>query len=84
MEFNEEHKKQIDNVIINVSGEVDLTNIGSPSEIVDYIEEKYECESDISTNGWDVDFFISFKIGDFKFMLCGSWYYGKSKFCVEY
>ena len=34
---------------------------------------------DIETNGWDVDFWISFEYKETSFCFSGSWYYGNYK-----
>lgn len=46
------------------------------NDYAEAFEELGTYDSDWETNGWDVDFWISFTVQDQKYMLSGSWYYG--------
>ena len=57
----------------------------SPQEIADTIKAMYKIDgyADMETNGWQVDFWITYIIYDRKFVYSGGWYYGGAKFTED-
>jgi hypothetical protein len=53
----------------------------SPNEVSEYIEKVLQGERlEIDCNGWQWDYWITYKIDDKLYMLSGSGYYGNMQF----
>ena len=48
-------------------------------KLLQEIDSNIEFDDNIETNGWDVDFWISFEYRYVGFCFSGSWYYGDYK-----
>lgn len=76
-------KEMKENIEAVVSGKIESykCNCLPLSDFVDYIAEKYSKDwDDFDTNGWQVDFWITYSILGIKYMLEGSMYYGNIEF----
>lgn len=75
-------KENLDRLIVDSSyTKIDLDYIcpNDLEKILQEIDENISFEDSIETNGWDVDFWISFEYKEKGFCFSGSWYYGDYK-----
>ena len=74
--------ENLDRLIVDSSyTKIDLDYIcpNDLEKILLEIDENISFEDSIETNGWDVDFWISFEYKEKGFCFSGSWYYGGYK-----
>lgn len=55
----------------------------SPNNIDEFLKGKGFTQEPFDTNGWDVDFDITYLNGNTKIRHIGNWYYGSSSLRIE-
>jgi hypothetical protein len=74
----EDLQKELDEI---VQGNKHIIKLGYfvPSELdklLKEIDRNIDLSADLETNGWDYDFWLTFKYQGTDFTFAGSWYYG--------